>query len=276
MAMVAVFASCSQEETDSHFNTYTLTGYTDVESRTAFGTQSGNKIPFLWSEDDKIYVGDKCSESIAISNDKKSATFTFNNPPSGTNVYYNMTCSPTSPNEAIVKTSQTVGNLGKNGDFGYGTIYNGSFTLKHATSYVWFDTILPDGAELETITLDAGNTTIAGVATWDQGEFGTISNAGSSITLTVNKSSISGAELAMVIFPATFNGASVTYQMKINDETKYYKKTINETKEVPAGKTWKITTDLTGVELKDLRVLTFEDKCSIIDKLTAESGAIDH
>ena len=88
MAMVAVFASCSQDETASPLNTYTLTGYADVESRTAFGAPIGDKIPFQWSADDKIYVGN--TQSNAITNGGNSATFTFNDTPSGTNVYYNI------------------------------------------------------------------------------------------------------------------------------------------------------------------------------------------
>ena len=255
IAMVAVFASCSQDETDSPLNTYTLTGYADVESRTAFGTPGDTKIPFQWSAGDFIYNG--TNKSNELSNGGSSATFTFSGTSTSSEVYYNV--SSTSAKQANVKSTQAVGNLGTNGDFGYGTINNGSFTLNHATSYVWFDTTLPSGATLETITLDAGNTTIAGNATWNEGQFGTISNACSSITLQVNKSSVGGAELAMVIFPATFTDASVTYQLKINNKTKYYKKTISGTQQVPAGKTWKITTNLSTVELYELRVLTFED-----------------
>ena len=131
--------------------------------------------------------------------------------------------------------------------------------MKHATSYVWFDTTLPSGATLETITLDAGNVTIAGTATWNGSQFGTISNACNSITLTANKTSVIGAELAMVIFPSTLTNASVTYQLKINGKTKYHKKTISGTQQVPAGKTLKISTDLKTAELYEMRVLTFED-----------------
>ena len=254
MAMVAVFASCSQEEADSPLNTYTLTGYADVESRTAFGNPGTNKIPFQWSAGDFIYNGS--NQSNTLSNGGSSADFTFSGT-SSSDVYYNI--SGTS-NQANVKTSQTVGNLGTNGDFGYGTISNGSFTLKHATSYIWFDTTLPSGATLESITLDAGNVTIAGTAKWNGSQFGTISNACNSITLTANKTSVSGAELAMVIFPATLTNASVTYQLKINGKTMYHKKTISGTQQVPAGKTLKITTDLKNAELYELRVLTFEDE----------------
>ena len=134
MAMVAVFASCSQEEADSPLNTYTLTGYADMESRTAFGRPGTSSIPFQWSDNDYIYVGSTKSEPI--SNGGSSATFTFNTTPLNDNVFYNMTGSS---NQADVKAIQTIGNLGTNGDFGYGTISNGSFTLNHATSYLWFD-----------------------------------------------------------------------------------------------------------------------------------------
>ena len=256
MAMVAVFASCSQEEADSPLNTYTLTGYADVESRTAFGTPGTYKIPFQWSVDDYIYNGS--NKSNTLSNGGSSADFTFSGTSSSSDVYYNI--SGTSAKQANVKTSQIVGNLGTNGDFGYGTVSNGSFTLKHATSYIWFDTTLPSGATLESITLDAGNVTIAGTATWNGSQFGTISNACNSINLTANKTSVSGAELAMVIFPATITNASVTYQLKINGKTKFHKKTISGTQQVPAGKTLKITTDLKNAELYELRVLTFEDE----------------
>ena len=256
MAMVVVFASCSQEEADSPLNTYTLTGYTDVESRTAFGTPGTNKIPFQWSAGDYIYNG--TNKSNKLSNGGSSADFTFSGTSSSSDVYYNI--SGTSAKQAYVKTSQIVENLGTNGDFGYGTVSNGSFTLKHATSYVWFDTTLPSGATLESITLDAGNFTIAGTATWNGSQFGTISNANNSITLTANKTSVSGTELSMVIFPATITNASVTYQLKINGKTMYHKKTISGTQQVPAGKTLKITTDLNNAELYEMRVLTFEDK----------------
>ena len=211
MAMAVVFAGCSQEETDSPILAYSLTGYADVDSRTAFGTPGTTSIPFQWSAGDYIYAG--TTQSNAINNGGSSATFTFGTKPSATDVYYNI--SGSSAKEANVKAEQTVGNLGANGDFGYATSSNGSFTLNHATSYVWFETTLPNDATLESITLDAGSTTISGTATWDGSKFGTISKGSNSIKLSpINQSeinkSVSGAEWPMVIFPATFSNASVT------------------------------------------------------------------
>ena len=145
MAMVAVFASCSQEEADSPLNTYTLTGYADVESRTAFDKPGTNKIPFQWSEGDYIYNG--TNQSNTLSNGGKSADFTFIGTPSSNKVYYNIS-GTSSATQAYVKNAQTVGNLGKNGDFGYGTVSNGSFKLKHATFRPFIELIFLTGLTL--------------------------------------------------------------------------------------------------------------------------------
>ena len=164
MAMAAILAACSNEETESPLNVYSLTGYADTESRTAFGIPDANKIPFAWSANDYIYAGS--TKSNVITSGGNSATFTFASTPSATEVYYNIAGS--SAKQANVKAEQTIGNLGANGDFGYGTISNGSFTLNHATAYLWFDIeTLPQGATLESITFDAGATTIAGTAEWN-------------------------------------------------------------------------------------------------------------
>lgn len=256
MAMVAVFTACSNEEDfEPQVGNYALTGYADVESRTAFGTPGNGSIPFVWSAGDKVWAGN--AQSNAIANGGNSATFTFASNPTG-NVYYNMTGA--SANEANVKAEQTVGNLGANGDFGYGTISNGSFTLNHATAYVWFDIeALPQGATLQSITFDAGTATIAGTATWDGSSFGTISNGSSSIKLNVNKTSVSGAETAMVVFPLEIESASVTYQLSVGGKTKYYKQTLGE-KTFAKGTTYQVSVNLATAELYELRVLTFEDE----------------
>lgn len=256
MAMAAIFTACSNEETEAPLNVYSLTGYADAESRTAFGTPNADKIPFVWSANDYIYAGS--TKSNLISTGGNSATFTFSSTPSETDVYYNMTGTAT---EAKVLTSQNVGDLGSNGDFGYGTISDNSFTLNHATAYVWFNvTGLPNGATLENITLDAGDAVIAGTATWDGNKFGDISNGSNAIQLAVEKSTINvnGAETAMVVFPTTIESASVTYQLKIGETTKFYKQTLSE-KELAAGHTYKVSINLATADLYELRVLTFED-----------------
>ena len=256
MAMVAIFTACSnEEEFDSQVGNYTLTGYANVESRTAFGTPGDSSIPFAWSANDYIYAGS--AKSYTIANGGISATFNFSSNPSG-DVYYNIAGS--SATEAHVKAEQTAGDLGANGDFGYGTISNGSFTLNHATAYLWFNiTTLPEGATLQSITFDAGAATIAGKATWDGSKFGSISDGSNSIQLNVNKATVSGAETAMVVYPAVVESASVTYQLSVGGTTKYYKQLLGA-KTFTKGTTYKISVNLDTEDLYELRVLTFEDE----------------
>lgn len=255
MAMAAIFAACSNEETESPLNVYSLTGYAGTESRTTFSTPGSNSIPFAWSAEDYVYAGS--TRSNAITHGGSSATFTFASTPSATDVYYNI--AGTSAKEANVKTEQTAGNLGANGDFGYGTISNGSFTLSHATAYMWFNiTALPQGATLEKVTLNAGEATVAGSATWSGSSFGTVSNGSSTIELTVGKTSVSSAEATMVVFPANISSATVTYQLKVNGATKYHQQALGA-KTLSAGTTYRIDVNLSTAELYEMRVLTFED-----------------
>ena len=264
MAMVAVFASCSQEEADSPLNTYTLTGYADVESRTAFDAPGTNKIPFQWSVDDFIYNGS--TPSNKLSNGGSSADFTISGTPSSNEVYYNISGTPAKPKQANVKNAQTIGNLGTNGDFGYGTVSDGSFTLKHATSYLWFDVT----SSLSNVTLQSvkvcADVNIAGKATWDRNSFGSVSEGKTSIELTVGQalSSKNDNVWAMVVLPNLASKAfKVTYKLKVGNNTKYYTETITGKQNFTSGTTQKVSltidnnTQLTDYEL---RVLTFEDK----------------
>ena len=261
MAMAAIFAGCSnEEEFESQAGYYTLTGYADAESRTAFGTPGDGSIPFKWSAGDKIWVGS--TQSDAIANGGNRATFTFASEPSG-DVYYNMTSA--SATEAHVKTKQSVGNLGENGDFGYGTISNGSFKLNHATAYLWFDvTSSISNAQLETINIHADGGLIAGKATWDGSSFGSVSDGKSFVELTVDKqlASANNNVWAMVVLPADLSGKTVkvTYKLTVENATKYYTQTLAG-KKLTAGTTQKITADIKSDDLTDyeLRVLTFED-----------------
>ena len=264
MAMVAVFASCSQEEADSPLNTYTLTGYADVESRTAFDAPGTNKIPFKWSVDDFIYNGS--TPSNKLSNDGISADFTFSGTPSSNEVYYNISGTSAKPKQANVKNAQTIGNLGTNGDFGYGTVSNGSFKLKHATSYLWFDVT----SSLSNVTLQSvkvcADVNIAGKATWDGNSLGSVSEGKTSIELTVGQalSSKNDNVWAMVVLPNLASKAfKVTYKLKVGNNTKYYTETITGKQNFTSGTTQKVSLKITNntplTDYAELRVLTFED-----------------
>ena len=277
MAIATIFTACSnEEEFDSQVGYYTLTGYADVESRTAFGTPGDGSIPFVWSVDDYIYAGSGRSNTIA--NGGSSATFTFGSNPTG-NVYYNMTGA--SPNEANVKTEQTVANLGANGDFGYGTISNGSFTLNHATAYLWFDvTSSISNAMLESIKIHADGGLIAGKATWKVSSFGSVSDGKSFVELTVGKqlASTNNNVWAMVVLPTDLSGKTVkvTYKLTIDNATKYYTQTLPG-KKLTAGTTQKITADIKSDDLTDyeLRVLTFEDADAKFESYTLDYAGVE-
>lgn len=271
LAIAALMAGCSKEDstTDVAPATFTLTGYTSNDTRTAFGepyeaNTDDWRIPFIWSEGDKIWSGSEQSTEATINSDG-SASFSFASEPA-TTIYYNMT--GTSATEANVPDQQSITkNLGENGDFGYATVDDGTFTLNHATAYLWFNTTTTiANATLKTITINADGVNIAGKATWSGLSFGAVSKDKSEVTLTVEQplSSINGNVWAMVVLPADLSGKKikVTYELSIGGNTKYHIQTLNG-KNIEAGKTQKISTNITNENIqayRELRVLTFEDE----------------
>ncbi|MBO5465085.1 MAG: DUF4465 domain-containing protein [Alistipes sp.] len=258
-------AGCSKEDstTDVAPATFTLTGYTSNDTRTAFGTPDENTIPFVWSEGDKIWSDSEQSNAAVINGDG-SASFTFASEPEST-IYYNM--KGTSAAQANVPAEQSIANnLGQNGDFGYAAVEDGTFTLLHATAYLWFNTTTSiANATLNTITINADGVNIAGKATWSDSSFGAVSEGKSEVTLTVNQplSSTNGNVWAMVVLPADLSDKNikVTYELSIGGNTKYHIQTLAG-KNIEAGKTQKISTTITNENIqayRELRVLTFED-----------------
>ena len=257
LAAAALIAGCSKTD-EAQTSSYTITGYSTADTRTEFGTPGATSIPFLWSAGDKVWVGSQQSDALAAGGE--SATFTLSRAPQdGAAVYYNMTGSGAT---ASVPTAQDAANsLGANGDFGYATLSNNSFALEHATSYLWFDiAALPSGATLKSIRLHAGDAIVAGSATWNGSAFDAVSNGRSIIDLAVNKTSVSGAEVAMVVLPTAITNATISYELSVSGTTKFYEQTLSA-KDIEAGKTYKISVDLATVSLTDyvLRTLTFED-----------------
>lgn len=124
-----------------------LTGFSGRGTRTGFGGAEDGAVPFLWSAGDYIWARNTRSEAIAEGGSQ--ATFVFESLETADtyDVFYNLT-GPAAATALIPaeQTQQAAGelNLGQNGDFGYATAQNGTFTLKHATSYVWFDTYSSD------------------------------------------------------------------------------------------------------------------------------------
>lgn len=297
LTLVALLAACSNENepllVSTETETYSVTGYSDknVNTRTYFYEDwiteenpdydlSTDGLVFLWHEDDFIWIDGERSTDITIEDDE-SATFSgFSTDPAGKTIYYNT--SGDSPNKAYVRAEQNVNDhLGNNGDFAYATLNDDySFTLEHATSYIWFDVLDllneydNDGNRLtdielvlESITLDAG-VNIAGKATWNGTSFGEISEGSSKITLNVGKTIPDTETLfPMVVFPVdlTDKNVNITYKFTVDGETKFYQQVL-QGKELTAGVTQLVIPIYMDEDTWEplftdylLRVLTFED-----------------
>lgn len=267
MAVLAVVAlSCSKEEAIPTLGKYTLTGYSAVQTKTDFGTPGtdNSPIPFVWSEGDKIWSGSAQSDAATINPDG-SASFSFATEPTET-VYYNMT--GTTAATAVVPAEQDVSKtLGENGDFGYAPVYNGSFTLQHATAYLWFDvrSSIPN-ASLEWVKLDAGDVNIAGKAAWNGSAFGDVTDGYTTVKLVVQQelASTNNNVWAMVVLPANLTGKTVkvTCKLSIGGNNKYFIQTLSG-KSLNAGTANKISVNIQQshlVDYSELRVLTFEDE----------------
>ena len=272
LALAAMVSGCSKDDA-AQPGAFPLTGYSDINTRTAFGTPDTNSIPFVWSVGDKIWVDvDGGQQSLPLeSGGGSSATFTVSGsaPQNGATIYYNM---KGLSDIAIIPAEQNANqSLGESGDFGYATVENGSFTLNHATAYLWFDVTRAngelEGAKLESITIDASDATIAGTAQWNDSAFNNPTQSYSTITLTVGKKlaiANEGVMAAAVVLPTTLSRLTLTYEFTVGDKTKYYDKTIEKSRVLESGHTYRIAveglkaSDLSSGE-PELRVLTFED-----------------
>lgn len=309
LTLVALLAACSNENepllVSTEIETYSVTGYSDknVNTRTYFYEKwiTGENpeydpltddLVFLWHEDDFIWIDGEKSTNITIEDDESATFGGFTSNPAGKDVYYNT--SGDSPNIAYVPAEQNVNDhLGNNGDFAYATLNDDySFTLEHATSYIWFDVLdLLDEYDngdrvtdielvLNSITLDAG-VNIAGKATWNGTSFETISEGSSKITLNVGKTIPDTETLfPMVVFPVDLTGKNVniTYKFTIDGETKFYQQVLPG-KELTAGVTQLVIPIYMDEDTWEplftdylLRVLTFEDADAKFEKYSFTGG----
>ena len=282
LAVATLVAGCSKTDEALPASTYTITGYSAADTRTEFGEPGAESIPFLWSVDDKVWVG--MTQSEALTSGGASATFTVQGSALQNNaaVIYNMKATNvTNMRTAVVPTAQDVNNsLGENGDFGYATVSDGEFTLQHATSYLWFAVeALPEGATLKSIRLHAGDAIVAGSKDWQGSQFkSTTDNGRSIIDLAVNKTSVAGEVIAMVVLPTEIESATVTYELSFSGgDTQYYEQTLGANT-LAMGTTYKISVDLDNVTLTDyvLRTLTFEDNHALFAPYSFTAPASDY
>ena len=237
-----------------------LTGFSGRGTRTGFGGAEDGAVPFLWSAGDYIWARNTRSEAIAEGGSQ--ATFVFESLETADtyDVFYNLT-GPAAATALIPaeQTQQAAGelNLGQNGDFGYATAQNGTFTLEHATSYVWFDTYSSDvTSNLLSITLSvSGGQTIAGEAAFADGKLGDCKGS-SSVTLSFgeegialpSQSSDTDVFAAMVLYPADLSAATVSIVYKFADGSVYLQTKSGKT--LTPGHTLRLSTQIAKADCK--------------------------
>ena len=237
-----------------------LTGFSGRGTRTGFGGAEDGAVPFLWSAGDYIWARNTRSEAIAEGGSQ--ATFVFESLETADtyDVFYNLT-GPAAATALIPaeQTQQAAGelNLGQNGDFGYAKAQNGTFTLEHATSYVWFDTYSSDvTSNLLSITLSvSGGQTIAGEAAFADGKLGNCKGS-SSVTLSFGEEGVAlpsqsndtDVFAAMVLYPADLSTATVSIVYKFADGSVYLQTKSGKT--LTPGHTLRLSTQIAKSDCK--------------------------
>lgn len=256
-----------------------LTGFSDRGTRTGFGGAEDGAVPFLWSAGDYIWARNTRSEAIAEGGSQ--ATFVFESLETADtyDVFYNQT-GPAAATALIPaeQTQQAAGelNLGQNGDFGYATAQNGTFTLEHATSYVWFDTYSSDvTSNLLSITLSvSGGQTIAGEAAFADGKLGDCKGS-SSVTLSFGEEGVAlpsqsndtDVFAAMVLYPADLSTATVSIVYKFADGSVYLQTKSGKT--LTPGHTLRLSTQIAKSDCKNSGAF-FMTEAGVAEELPTE------
>lgn len=256
-----------------------LTGFSGRGTRTGFGGAEDGAVPFLWSAGDYIWASNTRSEAIAEGGSQ--ATFIFESIATADtyDVFYNLT-GPAAAT-ALIPAEQTQQaadelNLGQNGDFGYAKAQNGTFTLEHATSYVWFDTYSSDvTSNLLSITLSvSGGQTIAGETTFADGKLGDCKGS-SSVTLSFgeegvalpSQSSDTDVFAAMVLYPADLSAATVSIVYKFADGSVYLQTKSGKT--LTPGHTLRLSTQIAKADCKSSGAF-FMTEAGVAEELPTE------
>lgn len=256
-----------------------LTGFSGRGTRTGFGGAEDGAVPFLWSAGDYIWARNTRSEAIAEGGSQ--ATFVFESLETADtyDVFYNLT-GPAAATALIPaeQTQQAAGelNLGQNGDFGYATAQNGTFTLEHATSYVWFDTYSSDvTSNLLSITLSVSDgQTIAGEAAFADGKLGDCKGS-SSVTLSFGEEGVAlpsqsndtDVFAAMVLYPADLSTATVSIVYKFADGSVYLQTKSGKT--LTPGHTLRLSTQIAKSDCKNSGAF-FMTEAGVAEELPTE------
>lgn len=256
-----------------------LTGFSGRGTRTGFGGAEDGAVPFLWSTGDYIWACNTRSEAIAEGGSQATFVFESLETADAYDVFYNLT-GPAAATALIPaeQTQQAAGelNLGQNGDFGYATAQNGTFTLEHATSYVWFDTYSSDvTSNLLSITLSvSGGQTIAGEAAFADGKLGDCKGS-SSVTLSFGEEGVAlpsqsndtDVFAAMVLYPADLSTATVSIVYKFADGSVYLQTKSGKT--LTPGHTLRLSTQIAKADCKSSGAF-FMTEAGVAEELPTE------
>ena len=278
LASLALAVGCSKIDQGISGEKLVVKGYSNVDTRTAFGTPDAEQIPFLWSEGDYIWLGENRSEAIAEDCTLAHFEFAAGTAVVGTgHLFYNMTGRAKSAK--VLAEQSADGNLGNDGDFGYAILdeYN-SFCLAHKTAYIWFDTTTDDAdmPALASIKVEApSDVNLAGEQVYNFAQeawSGTITEGSSSIVLNFADgytltASNEGIMAAMVCYPAAVGGKELTITYTFADGRTYAEQKT-PTKDFAVGATVRVATKIAEANLVEpepeldyeLRYLTFEDE----------------
>lgn len=256
-----------------------LTGFSGRGTRTGFGGAEDGAVPFLWSAGDYIWARNTRSEAIAEGGSQATFVFESLETADAYDVFYNLT-GPAAATALIPaeQTQQAAGelNLGQNGDFGYATAQNGTFTLEHATSYVWFDTYSSDvTSNLLSITLSvSGGQIIAGEAAFADGKLGDCKGS-SSVTLSFGEEGVAlpsqsndtDVFAAMVLYPADLSTATVSIVYKFADGSVYLQTKSGKT--LAPGHTLRLSTQIAKADCKSSGAF-FMTEAGVAEELPTE------
>ena len=253
-----------------------LTGYNQTpDTRTSFGGATDDRIPFLWSEEDAIWVNG--TQSAAAGNAGSTAQFVFTDLSGDApfKIYYNMTGE--AGDKASIPAEQTQSaaydiNLGANGDFGYAlSDTDGNFTLSHMASYLWFDPYTTDieGYKLSAITVTATGAALTGTASFTDGETDAIENGSEYVRLSFADGITLNADpdtdnvfAAAVVYPADLTGKTVkvTYTFTSDADASQVNYTDRiEGISLAAGDTYRISTRITAEDLQSVVLFQADD-----------------
>lgn len=258
-----------------------LTGYADAATRTGFGQTAEDALPLRWNVGDYIWANGSRSEILAAGGEKASFYFGSLQTAATYDVFYNMT-GPDAATASIparqMQQAAGVPDLGANGDFGFAaTASDGTFTLTHAVSYIWFDLWTADiDCNLASISLSVSNgRTIAGEAVFADGVLGECKGT-SSVTLSFGENGVAlpaqsnGSDVfaAMVLYPADLADATVSIVYTFADGSVCLQTKTGKTL-VPGG-TLRISTQLADADRKTSGIFYMTD-AGVVQELPSES-----